>query len=310
MVCGRSSGLEQLQQVVGEAADLPFRCGFFPASHQEAPQSSPFLDLSKYRLHDRLAHLIDRLPRSRVQLVTHCFRRAFCHCLLAALNYLLALWLYRRWGLDTWDHRTGFVPYPAFLTFWWHQQLDAPHLGVGHRSFAEIARIRSRVLRLPSHVLCHLLQHRQQLLLVIGILRQRRCHDDLRMTVHRCLPVVSLHETFRRPVFHDAGFRIGEVPLRRRFWFGLLGIGHLWRAASKLLALRLFLSAPIFQLRFHHRLLDRGTFPCFLLQCRLGLGDLLQSALPPRQLCRQFIPSVSLAVLGVFGGVRLRCLGQ
>src|ERR1035437_4765020 len=58
MVCGRSSGLEQLQQVVGEADDLPFRCGFFPASHQEAPQSPPFFDLSKYRLHDRLAHLV------------------------------------------------------------------------------------------------------------------------------------------------------------------------------------------------------------------------------------------------------------
>src|ERR1035437_1271747 len=51
MVCGRSSGLEQLQQVVGEADDLPFRCGFFPAPQQEAPQSPPFFDLSKYRLY-------------------------------------------------------------------------------------------------------------------------------------------------------------------------------------------------------------------------------------------------------------------
>jgi len=161
------------------------------------------------------------------------------------------------------------------------------------------------VLRFPSHVLCHLLQHRQQLLLVIGILRHRCRHDDLRMTVHRCLPVVSLHETLRRPVFHDAGFRIGEIPLRLRFWFGLLGIGHLWRAASELLALRLFLPAPLFQLRFRRRLLDRGTFPGFLLQCRLGLGDLLQSALPPRQLRRQFISPIALAVLGVFGGVVL-----
>src|SRR5664279_4859955 len=87
-------------------------------------------------------------------------------------------------GLYAWNHRTGFVPHALFLTIWWHQQLDALHLGVGHRSFAEITRIRSRVLRLPAHVLCHLFQHRQQLLLVIGILRHRR-RDDLRMTVYR-----------------------------------------------------------------------------------------------------------------------------
>src|ERR1035441_8737504 len=141
-------------------------------------------------------------------------------------------------------------PHALFLTLWRHQQLDALHLGVGHRSFAEITRIRS-VLRLPAHVLCHLFQHRQQLLLVIGILRHRR-HDDLRMTLYRCLRVVGLHEAFRRPVFHDAGFRIGEVPLRLRFWCGLLGIGHLWRAPSELFALRLFLPAPLFQLRFLH----------------------------------------------------------
>src|ERR1039458_8303276 len=124
-------------------------------------KSPPFLDLSKYRLHDRLAHLVDRLPRSRVELLAHGFRRAFCHRLLGALTSHL-------WGLDAWNHRTGFVPHALFLTIWWHQQLDALHLGVGHRSFAEITRIRSRVLRLPSHVLCHLFQHRQQLLLALA----------------------------------------------------------------------------------------------------------------------------------------------
>src|ERR1035441_1724585 len=150
MVCGRSSGLEQLQQVVGEADDLPFRCGFFPAPQQEAPQSPPFFDLSKYRLYYRLAHLVDRLPRGRVELLAHGFRRALCHRFPGTVTDLVALWLCRRWGLDAWNHRTGFAPHAAFLTLWRHQQLDALHLGVGHRSFAEITRIRSRVLRLSD----------------------------------------------------------------------------------------------------------------------------------------------------------------
>ena len=79
------------------------------------------------------------------------------------------------------------------------------------------------------------------------------------------------HELRRTPAPQLAGAVVGMV-------VGLI-IGAL------LMIPLLFLPAPLFQSCFHLCLLDHGKFSGLLLQGRLRLGDLLQSALPPRQLC-------------------------
>jgi hypothetical protein len=81
-----------------------------------------------------------------------------------------------------------------FQTLRWDQKIDPFHLRVRHRCLAEISRVRSRVLWLLTQVLFDLRQHGRQLLLVVGLLRQRRRYDDLGMTVHRDLRIVSLQD--------------------------------------------------------------------------------------------------------------------
>jgi hypothetical protein len=53
--------------------------------------------------------------------------------------------------------------------------------------------------------------------------------------------------------------------------------------------------------------LPLGLLPRLLFQLRLGLRDLLQTALPPRQLLRQLVAATALAILRIFG--RIGCLG-
>ena len=50
-------------------------------------------------------------------------------------------------------------------------------------------------------------------------------HDDLRLLVHSGVSVVGLHEGLAGSVQHDAGIRIGEVPLGFGVGFCLLGVG-------------------------------------------------------------------------------------
>src|SRR5208282_5332921 len=92
---------------------------------------------------------------------------------------------------------------------------------------AEITVVRRCSLRRDPHLYFHFLQHRDQLFLVVGFLRHRRPHDDLRVTVHRRLGVIGLHKFFRRSVLHDPGFRIGKIPLRLRLGLRLLRVRRL-----------------------------------------------------------------------------------
>jgi hypothetical protein len=88
------------------------------------------------------------------------------------------------------------------------------------------------------------------------------------------------------------------------------GSGNLRLAATLLLA-----RAPLFFFAFGQLLLGlgallRGLFFGFLFQSRLGLADLLQPALPPLQLGRQFVAVPILAVLRILFGIGLFGGGQ
>src|SRR5260370_1056149 len=63
------------------------------------------------------------------------------------------------------------------------------------------------------------LDHRYQLLLVVGLLAQGLPDNELQCGLDGGLCVIGLHEAVRP--LHDARFRIGEVMLR--LWLGLRG---------------------------------------------------------------------------------------
>ena len=163
-----------------------------------------------------------------------------------------------------------------------HVQINVFHLLIGHIRLAEVACVGADLLRFLFQIRRHQRNHRQQLLLVVGLLRNLGGNDHLRRGIDRDLRVVALHKAaFVGPVRHDAALRIGEVALRRVVWLGLLWIGQLGLAATLLLARTPLLFCAFGQLLLGLNAFLRGHFLGFLFQCRLGLADLLQPALPP-----------------------------
>ena len=81
-----------------------------------------------------------------------------------------------------------------FLTVW-RNQVHFFNLFIRERRLAEVTGIGSHRFGLAAQVLLQLLQHGQQLLLVVRVLRNRSRHYDLILTVHGSLRIVRLHET-------------------------------------------------------------------------------------------------------------------
>ena len=73
----------------------------------------------------------------------------------------------------------------------------------GEVACGAVAGVRRELLRLPSRVLFDLLQGRDELLHVGGVIAQALRHDDLGGGVHRGLRVVGLH-IFFTALAHDA----------------------------------------------------------------------------------------------------------
>ena len=114
-----------------------------------------------------------------------------------------------------------------------------------HLHFAPVTCIRARRLGLGSQILFDLRQHRRQLLLVIGFLRDLCRYDDLRLAVDHDLSVVGLHEApLVRTIRHDPALRIGEVTLRLLLRNGLFRLRRHWVPTARLLPRPGFLLAP------------------------------------------------------------------
>src|SRR5207247_2393164 len=169
--------------------------------------------------------------------------------------------------------------------------------------FTKITRIRRALLRLLPQVLLDLLQHRHQLLLVVGLLGDSGRHDDLGLAVHRDLSIVGLLKALARPVLHDPRIRIGKVALRLGLGLGLLWVRNLGRRALGLLSGLLLLPLPLGDASASRLGLLLGSRLGFLLQRPLGLANLLQPGFSLGQFRRQFISPPPRAVLPILGRV-------
>ena len=162
----------------------------------EAPEAPGPLDLPEHRFHDRLAQGVDGVPGCRLELRAHRTDHGPV--------------------VREWRRRL-----PVCLPVRGDVQVDPVEGGVRHRRRAEEAGI-SRGRRGPcAAVRFHLGEYRDELLLVVGRLGDIRRHDDLGRAIHRGLGVVGLDEALGRPVLHDPGLGVGEVPLGLRLRGGL-----------------------------------------------------------------------------------------
>src|ERR1035438_8928638 len=62
-----SAGAEQLEQVVGETDQFPFRSDLLQSAQQEPSKPTPLFDLPKHRFHNRLAHPIQVPPPNTLE---------------------------------------------------------------------------------------------------------------------------------------------------------------------------------------------------------------------------------------------------
>src|SRR5271157_2797579 len=74
-----SPGAEQLEQIVGETYQFPFRSHLLQSAQQEPSEPTPLFDLPEHRFHDRLAHPVQLPSRFRFQLLFHLLQQpSFC----------------------------------------------------------------------------------------------------------------------------------------------------------------------------------------------------------------------------------------
>lgn len=66
-----ASRSKQLQNVVGQADELPLRVDVFQTTETEASKMTAFFDLTKHRLHNRLAHFVNGAPRIGLKFLIH-----------------------------------------------------------------------------------------------------------------------------------------------------------------------------------------------------------------------------------------------
>jgi hypothetical protein len=67
-------GSEQLEQIVGEADQLPFRLNLLKSTQQKPTETTPLLNLPEHWLHNCLAHPVQIASCFRFQLLFHWFQ--------------------------------------------------------------------------------------------------------------------------------------------------------------------------------------------------------------------------------------------
>src|ERR1019366_444313 len=274
--CRNPTIAEKLQEVGGSAHEFPFGPDIGQAAQAEASKSSSLLDLSEDWLDDRLPHLVSGSTSLGAQFAGH---------------RLLGRGIFR-WRASDWLDYFSVLEAPRG-----DMQIDTRYTFIGHIRLAEVARVGADLLRFLFQIRHDLRDHGDQLHLVVGLLRNLGGHDHLRRGIDRDLRVIALHKAaFVGSIRHDAALRIGEVALSRAVRLSLLRIGNPGLAPALLLACLLLLVAPRGQLGFGLGALPLGPLPRFLFQLRLGLLNLLQPALAPRQLLRQLVATLALAI--------------
>ena len=80
---------------------------------------------------------------------------------------------------------------------------------------AEVAGICRYLGRSLPDILSHLLDERNQMGAICGLIRKSGADNDLSLRIHRKLTIVPLNEGLIL-ILHDPGFRVGKVALRFR----------------------------------------------------------------------------------------------
>ena len=179
------------------------------------------------------------------------------------------------------------------------QRFDPRLVASRHVRRAEVARIRQQAFGLAQFVgkSLDLVQHRFELLLVVGRLAHGARHHQQTSRRHRGLGVVALIKAAAGHR-HDAQLLVGQVdlvvgprPFERRFG----------RLAAGLFPARLRLRLPRRELGFVLRLLARMAFLGPRRDLRPRLGQLAQPLFAPRQLIRHRHAVGRVRRIGRFG---------
>ncbi len=244
------------RDVVRHAHHRPFGPHFLNSRQEELSEASRLFDLPEYRFDDRLLCRLDGSTSISLNLSPHPVSSGR--------------------SLRQWPTATGFLA-AVFLFLRRYVRVDPLLFQMRQILFGTISAVGQQLIRLLCGSLFNGLHHRRHLLLVIGLLRDRLRHNQLRRAFHDCLHAVGLHKAIRP--FHDARFRVAEIVLGFVLGCGFPGF---------LLALAFFF----------------GLFPGSLLQSTHGLANLFQPCFPPAEFFGQFVAAVVFPISSVFFIIR------
>jgi hypothetical protein len=179
----------QLQQVMNRTDQTPFAADFLDTAQQELPEASGLFDLTEYGLDGLLAQPIATPARGACELRTH-----RCYASTPA------------------SPSTPRGGVPMSLPAGGHVRSDLVPGKDRQVTFGTISGISRELARLPSGVGLDLFDDRGELLHIGGRVRQTLRDNDLRVGVHRRLPVVGLREVPTR--LHDVALH-PSVPRSR-----------------------------------------------------------------------------------------------
>ena len=276
--CGGPSGRggsPELEQVVGQANELPFGLPLGDASQGELAETAGLLDLTEHWLDLSLSFLVGRTPVLGSQHTGHTLLRGE-----------------RSRDATAWYRRQFFVVFQSLRRDVRNHVVGANALRV---VVAVVARVGHEVFRALSDlgglkVGFHLVEQRGDLSDIVGLRRDIGGNDELRFIDQHLGIATWVPALVRR--LHDLRVGVGEVALSLRFRLDLVEVDRLrllpFGGASGVLRL----------------MLSGGLRASLRFQRRLGFANLLQARLATLQFIAATVRSM-LRVLGLVFRLRL-----
>ena len=283
--CGGPSGRggsPELEQVVGQANELPFGLHLGDASQGELAETAGLLDLTEHWLDLSLSFFVGRTPVLGSQRTGHTLLRGE-----------------RSRDATAWYRRQFFVVFQSLRRDVRNHVVGANALRV---VVAVVARVGHEIFWALSdlgglEVGFHLLEQRGDLSDIVGLRRDIGGNDELRFIDQHLGIATWVPALVRR--LHDLRVGVGEVALSLRFRLDLVEVDRLrllpFGGASGVLRL----------------VLGGGLRASLLFQRRRGFANLLQARLATLQFVGQFIAATVRSMLRVLGLIfRLRLSQQ
>jgi hypothetical protein len=191
-----------LQEIVAQADQSPFGFDLLQSPKEKLTESSSLFDLSEDCFHTVFSLGVNLPSLFGFQLPAH---PVHCAHIFGDASSWSRLGLFRMFDPITTD-----------------EGLHEVAVNIFHVVRTEVTRVSKDSVRYLAKIVFYLLNHRNELSLVIGVLGNIRIDNDRGITINGSLSIVGMFKGFGGPIAHDSAFWVREITL-------LLGFVRSWK---------------------------------------------------------------------------------